>query len=120
MPSHGVWPQESHLATALKSLSGTSEVALWPWLGNYCRGWDGKGGSWWPEQWWYEHWKMLLPMQEAPLLPVSAIGKGSHPLLSAMELAGRKSIPDMSGQVRAGCLASQLSLRPWLLCHWFG
>lgn len=30
---------------------------------------------------------MLLPMQEAPLLLVSAIGKGSYPLLSAMELA---------------------------------
>lgn len=79
------------------------------------RGWGGKGGSRWLEQGWCEHWKTLLPTQGAPLLPMSAIRKGSHPLCSTMELAGRKSIPDMSGQVRAGCLASRLGLRPRLL-----
>lgn len=33
MPSCGVQP----LVDALKTLSETSEMALWPWLGNHCR-----------------------------------------------------------------------------------
>ena len=113
MASRGVLAQESQLAAALKSISGTSEVALWPCLGNCCRedgvgreAASGQGGG-------------RVSTGPAPLLPVSAIGKGSHLLLSATELEERKNIPDMLGQVRAGCLASQLGLHPQLLYGWF-
>lgn len=100
----------------LRDLCGGSLAQAWKPLQ---RGRSGQGGSQWLEQWWCEHWKTLLPTQAAPLLLVSAIVKGSHSLLSAMELAGRKTIPDMLGQVRAGCLVSQLSLCLQLVCHWF-
>lgn len=61
---------------------------------------------------------MLLPMQGAPVLLVSAVGKGSHLLLSVTESAGSKRVPVRAGEVELPCEAAQIVSPAFTVLVW--